>query len=325
MNKDKRVMVQRFNSIKDNDVKPSQRLDITWSDFVKYCSEPTIVLKKEDAKLITPVEFHQDKDDITERGFPRRCRNNVKTWTMLPIDVDKTLTIRQALVQFKDYEYVLYTSFNHQLQKGDEEPCDRFRLFFLLEEPVENEEFMLRRKSLKQFVEFLDPTSLSVSRAFYEPSCSEATYEDSMFYHNTGKALNVMDFEPEIIPVFIPDKNHNLNDEFKEQVLELLPQIGTVDYDVWWKIGSAMIDGGYTFDQFCNISCSLRAHRADRNCKAQWSSSKRKPISFGYLVNLIRDKMGSDCFKKENSTYSDVDREIISLYAKIKQLKRQGA
>ena len=35
--------------------------------------------------------------------------------------------------------------------------------------------------------------------------------------------------------------------------------------------------------------------------------------------------MGSDCFKKENSTYSDVDREIISLYAKIKQLKRQGA
>ncbi|MGJ0430885.1 PriCT-2 domain-containing protein [Methylobacter sp.] len=328
LNSNKQINIQVFNNTYDNKVVDDYRYELTWQEFVEFCSEPSIVKNKNDARLITPVEFYGKEDaELTDDGFVRRCSNNVKNWTMLPIDVDKDMTIREALLKFKDHEYVLYTSFNHQLQKGDEPPCDRFRMFFLLEQPIDNHEFKIRRQSLKQFIEFLDPTSLSVSRAFYQPSCSEDMYKHSIFHHNKGKTLNVMNFEPEKESEYVPVAGReDIEDEMKQAVLNNLPNIGNVEYDVWWKIGSAMAASGYSYEDFEWVSRTIRSHRTDRKCRAQWASSQRTRIDFGYLVNLLKDKIGTDWMPKTkvNKTYSEEDRKIASLYAQLKQIKRKG-
>lgn len=297
------INFQLFEHKCDNKVKDFNRFNMDWLEFVDWCSEPVIVDNKDDAKLITPVDFYEvDDAELTDDGFVRRCGNNVKKWTMLPIDVDKDMTLKQAITHFKDYECVYYTSFNHQKWKGNEPPCDRFRIFFLLAEPIDNHEFKIRRNSLKQFIEFLDPTSLSVSRAFYVPSCSKEMYSESLFYHNKGKKLNVWDFEPEKEPEYTPLVQRDLTDEMRQAVLDNLPNLGPVEYDIWWKIGSSMAASGYSYEEFVYVSQTLRSHRQDRNCKSQWSSSKHTKIDFGYLVNLLKDSLGTEWMPKKKLT-----------------------
>lgn len=323
-----KVNIQLFDCVRDNKVKPKYTYELDWIDFVEWCSEPTIVNCKEDAKLISPVEFYPiDDAELTDDGkHVRRCGDNVKQWTMLPIDVDKDMTIKQALTEFKDYEFVMYTSFNHQKPKGDEPPCDRFRLFFLLEHPVNNEDFKCRRNSLKQFVEFLDPTSLSVSRSFYVPSCSKEMYPESLFFHNKGKKLlNVMDFEPEVEPEYYHQTTRELDDTMKQAVLDNLTKLIKVDYEEWWKIGAAMAASDYTFEDFAYVSSVIRGHRPDRHCKAQWSSSKRRSINFGYLVNLLKREIGTDWMP----TYVDIQTEqlnnFMDKFNKLKRNRRHGS
>jgi hypothetical protein len=277
--------------------------------------------------------FYEAEKFTDDGKFVRRVKENVVHWYILPIDIDKDVTILQTIEKFKEFEFVLYTSWNHQQWKEDcEPPCDRFRMFILLDKPIHTDDFYPRTDSLKNFIGVMDQCSLSRSRGFYEPACKQNMYSESLFYHNKGKALNIWDFEPIKKEQDWDEStldNDELDDELRQAILEGLQQIGNVDYegvDSWWKIGSAMVDGGFSEYEFDMVSRSLRSHRP-YDSGAQWSSSKQTPINWKYLINVLNRRLGSGWRQKNNvnkTTYSEDDREIASLYKQLKQLKQKS-
>lgn len=291
------------NSVFDNKVIKKNQFNCSWEKFVKMLSVPTIVPHKDDVKLISPVEYYSENEasDFTEDGFVRRCSDNIKLYHAIPVDIDAQMTIETAKERFKKYEYVLYSTFSHKTAKKDFKDC--FRIFFKIVEPVSNADFMCRREALQKFIGEHDKSTLACSRSFFLPSCSQENSNHAYFHHNLGNDLDVISFEPTIEIPYVPDTNYEPpTPEFKEKVLEQLCRLRVIDYDVWWKIGSAMQEAGYRLDEFEQVSRMIRSHRLDTmKCKSQWNCSKRKHIPFGYLVNLLVDRFGAGCLKMDDN------------------------
>jgi len=285
-----------IKSIYSNEILPQNRFDMPWERFCKILTVPQVVENKEDVQLISPVEYYSEEDalDFTDSGKVRRCSDNVKSWEALPIDLDGQISINDAKEYFKDYEYILYTTFNHQSEKKNFVDC--FRIFIKITEPVLNEDFVCRRASLQKFIGLHDRSTLATSRGFFLPSCKNAA--DAVFYHNQGIALDVKSLPPTIEIPYVPTTDREPPSEaLKAKVLEQLFRLREVDYTDWWKICSAMINTGYSLNEFEQLSRVIRSHRPKNNCKGQWGSSKRKHIEFGFLINLLVENFGSSCLQ----------------------------
>jgi hypothetical protein len=150
--------------------------------------------KKTDALLLSPCKFKLATDTgckhapvtsgeaengmgkvgsikLDESGNPFTWKGsaNIEQWYMLPCDIDNDVTINEAKQKFKDYEYVLYTTFNHQT--GDT-PKDKFRILFLLKNPVTTRELNARKPAIMKWLGSHDKSSLANFRGFYLPSHS---------------------------------------------------------------------------------------------------------------------------------------------------------
>ena len=304
-----------IKSIFDNEIAESNCHDMTWERFCEIMSRFTISKNKNDVMLLSPVAYYSKEEalEVTDSGYTRRCADNVKYWYMLGIDIDGQTTIEKAQERFADYAYVLYTTFSHQ---SEEKPYDCFRIFMLLEEPVSNEDFVSRKEAIQDFIGERDKSTLASSRGFYIPSCPENS-DHATFYCNEGKAIDLLSFEPTVQEIFVSVSNHEApTEEFKQKILEQLGNLWEVDYDTWWKICSAMQDGGYALPEFEALSKTIRSHRKN-NCKAQWNCSKRKPIPFGFLVNLVVEKFGSACLTSSSSKAKN--KELDPLYILLQQ------
>lgn len=283
-----------IKSIFDNEILPANRFEMSWERFCKILSKPAIVPKKDSVHLISPVEYLSDEEalDFTDSGKVRRCSDNVKTWYSIPCDIDGQMTLETAQERFKDYEYVLYSTFSHKSEKKNFKDC--FRIFFKIKEPISNEDFLCRRNALQDFIGEHDRSTLATSRGFYIFSCPENDAHP-VFLHNQGIDLDVLSLP---VTVEIPHVSDSIHDapsyEFKQKILEQLGKLYQIEYDTWWKICSAMQDSGYSLSEFEALSLVIRSHRKN-NCKAQWNCSKRKHIQFGYLVNLCVESFGSGC------------------------------
>ena len=77
-----------------------------------------------------------------KNGHRKDC-NIIGNQNTIWLDFDDGLTIEQAKEQFKDYWYIIYTSINHQKNKGDKCACDRFRLILKTKNylPKDKEEY----------------------------------------------------------------------------------------------------------------------------------------------------------------------------------------
>jgi hypothetical protein len=287
-----------FNST-GSPVIDKHRFESTWDDLATVLTEHQILDHKEDAKLISPVSFVPFDQGVRfneydDKIYLKRCKQNIDQWFMLPVDIDGEMSIQEAKERFKDYEYVLYTSYNHGINGAE-----KFRLFFPLLNPVKNEEVFKRVKAIHAWLWGADKTTLSQSRQFYLPSCSAENYKRRHAHRNKGNFLDILYFDIEDKPEIVRKDYGTVEDDFKAVVLEMLGRVRDVDYDVWWKIGSAMQDAQMTYPQFEAVSDTLRSHRPDRNCEAQWESSRGGEVSFGYIINLLKEKFGEDCFKKQ--------------------------
>ncbi len=286
-----------IKSIFDNEILDSNRHEMSWERFCKILSKPTIAQTKESVRLISPVEYYSEDEalDFTDSGKVRRCSDNVKAFYAIPADIDGNMTIATAKERFKRYQYILYTTFSHKSPKKDFKDC--FRIFFKIKEPVSNADFLCRRAALQDFILKQDRTALATSRGFYIPSCSQENAHHAVFYHNQGIDLDVLSLPVTIEIPYVPDTSREApTEEFKARVLEELGKIRIQDYEEWWKLASAMYNSGYSFSDFEQLSNTIRSHRKN-NSKSQWNISKKKGISFGYLINLCKANLGEDCFK----------------------------
>lgn len=143
---------------------------------------------------ICPSQFLalDDKNaEVTRFGY-RRCNGNVlgKDLLILDIDNDATkdrpqLSIEQALKLFGEYEFVLYTSFNHRNPaKGN---VDKFRIVFPLSAYCPKDEWELRRERMKYQWPSADPASFTLSQIFFLPVTSPERQASFQFHHNKGR------------------------------------------------------------------------------------------------------------------------------------------
>jgi hypothetical protein len=285
-----------IKSVYDNEITSKNRCEETWERFVNIISKPMITDTKESVPLISPVEYMDDEDalDFTPNNKVRRCSDNIKLWWMIGLDIDGQMTVKDAQERFKDYEYCLYTTHSHKTPKKQ---FDCFRVFILLKTPITNEDFTSRTKSIQKFIGSTDLSTLARSRGFYIYSHSQENAHNATFIYNSGKCLDIMEMEPTIDPPYVTTTDRQPpSEELKAKVLEQLFRLRTIDYTDWWKICSAMINTGYSLNEFEQLSRVIRSHRRN-NCRGQWGSSKRKHIEFGFLINLLVENFGSSCLQ----------------------------
>ena len=310
------VKYQIINSALYNQIRDYQRIESTWGQFVKKISEHKQITDKDKGKFIIPATFRTfeellEGEDIgcTPWGqeYVIRDGKNVKDYYMLGCDYDTAeTTIIDTINRFKEYEFILHTSWSHQKHKQDKGPCDRFRIYFLLEQPFFTTEMYIRTNSLLSMFSYIDKTSFYQSHGFYEPACHPNDYPESLYYHNKGiKLFNLFDLPIDLNKV---DWDPNLDFEYhsegltpdmKQAILDWLPSIGEVDYDKWWKIGSAMVGAGYSEGDFCMVSDSIRDHREDRDSHKQWKSCKKKMGSWLHLKNILDKRFGKTWLPEE--------------------------
>lgn len=126
------------------------------------------VEKVKDAKDLAELITEVDWTPATFLEGQRRVKDNVEGTDFIALDIDEGCTLDQALDLFKDYWHVIVTSRNHQKEKGNKPPCDRFRVVLLANELIgDDETFKATWYALHKKFPFIDPACKDISRFFY--------------------------------------------------------------------------------------------------------------------------------------------------------------
>lgn len=190
----------RLKSIFENRILPIFGFESSKDDFIEaYTGSMCVIDNKTDRQLLSAVKYKDtnfipatDQQGniyyVDGKTVPKRCAENVETWTMLPLDLDENLTIQSAEKLYEDHEFVLSTSFNHT------EEHHKFHIFMFLKEPVSAADFDARTDAIKEFIGGADLSSISKSQGFFLPSCSEENKDIAQVFHSKGEPLDLMSF-----------------------------------------------------------------------------------------------------------------------------------
>lgn len=112
----------------------------------------------------------------------------------LILDYDDGMFVEEASELFREYEFLFYTSYNHQRKKENKDgttsdPVDKFRLIFPFTETCPYDEWLLRMEYVLTFAPRCDP----VSKKFVQCYCLPATHPDNIdnttMFRNSGRVL----------------------------------------------------------------------------------------------------------------------------------------
>ena len=313
-NGDKKVYFTITHKVEDNRIFPNEQGELTWREFVNdIVKDNELLAQKTDALLLSPCQFKRATDSgckhapvtpgeaekglgevgsvkLDELGNPFTWKGsaNIEQWSMLPCDIDMDVTINEAKERFKDYEYVLYTTFNHQTGAT---PKDKFRLLFLLKNPATTSQLKARKIAIKKWLGSHDKSSLADFRGFYLPSHSEENKDFVEFFHNEGKALDLNDFastqpKPKIIKAVKADYD-------KDRILDDLTKIGTLAYQDWFGVCCALKDNGFDYSDFEAVSKCLRQGKTN-DSRSNWDRANEHTscaYDMGWVQRLINSRL----------------------------------
>ena len=174
--------------------------DLTFEDLIEIVKAPAISDTKNTTGCIVPFDMVYSEDSI------ELVQSNAYSYTMLIFDSDSGYTIEQFIEQFKEYQFVLFTTFSHT------EDHHRFKAFLPLAQPLEIES--LRSKFFKQWMikkyPFNDEGVLKFFKCYLPNTKSLDTYR----YHiNAGRLYDFNDFTDEILK---SKHKYEMIDKFKE-------------------------------------------------------------------------------------------------------------
>lgn len=120
-------------------------------------------------------------------------KENTKEFTMLVLDIDNgtkdgKCSIKEFMSKYTEFDYYLYTTVGHACST-----VDRFRVIIPLEDPMEVEELILRKKAIEAMFSFggfsfVDTSAINRCRGFVVPVKLGKFYE---CIHEVGSKLNV--------------------------------------------------------------------------------------------------------------------------------------
>ena len=188
------MKVNVYNNVWQALTHPDDIADLTFTELVlELMDSQQEIVNKEDAMLFNvcstikdfehPPELNKDDEIIdysphNRTDLIRRCKANVDTIYCLLLDIDDNKTLDEAITEWVDYEFFIYSSFSHSKAK------DKFRLILPLKRPLTAKEFNERHAAMVKKFNYEDGASFTMSQCFYFPSYSKDNKDDAFMYYN---------------------------------------------------------------------------------------------------------------------------------------------
>lgn len=261
-----------------------------------------IELEIEDLFKLLSTDGYPLGPSLIEEGNSNGTRES-KTFAshqVVLVDIDEGLRVEEVLVDefYRSYAagYYITPTYSEKLHK--------FRIIFILEEPITNADEM--RNLYIGLIRIFggDEACIDASRLFYGTK------------NAARKEFNIAKRLPTDIVSFIIDEakqkeeqqfqhvtqqNYEPPDDIeKREMIEKLKQIFLGDHTLWFRVGAGMKHSGYSLQDFIEVSVGhLMREKSQNDCKRMWNDIKStsKPITFGSLVYMVRERLGQDAWK----------------------------
>ncbi|MCP4987889.1 MAG: hypothetical protein GY928_18110 [Colwellia sp.] len=317
---DKQLTMTFIGCVQDNNITNEKVISTDWGEVKNDFIHKHEVREEKDGMAFIGASFLSNEDDgvkfvtnndgiaITDSNgdkIIKRDKDNIKQYHLLAIDYDDGMTVDEAKERFGELEHIGYTSHNHKnewkevvgnkdgVETTTKVLLEKFRLVFLLTEPVSPDDISNRKDEILSWAESADKSTLTISRAFYLPSCPESRLEHAEVWCNNGKLLDLLSFEvnkSKTTKSSKPVDTEKFSIAVKEAVKNGLKEIGAVNHDPYFKIASSMFHGGMTLQDFIEVSEYLKPNHEQSTWLEQWKhSSKLSDISPGFVINLLKD------------------------------------
>jgi len=207
------VHVSLFDHTHDNLV---QHMEATWGEFSQSLVAGHMVSEAD--KLSLPCfntwRYKVPTDPTIDHGVDRngqplkqftithtrRIQPNLVEMTMLVLDFDGGMQIDEVIERFGEYEFVCYTSLNHQVNG-----VDKFRVVLVFAQPMPVERFRALKSAMRHWIEgdglaVADPRTYSIGQVFLLPAVSAANQHAARAWRNEGALLDWRIFESISMP-----------------------------------------------------------------------------------------------------------------------------
>ena len=185
------INLSLYRSVMEAYVHKDDQIRTTFPELVEFFKEQqTLLPVKESGMLFNCCEYREDfsspnwissAETRPRNEFIRRCKDNVRSISCLLLDIDGTMTLEQAIEQWANYEFLIYSTHGNSTDKP------KFRLVVPLATPLTREEFDCRHTSMT--TEFcVDGASFTISQAFYLPSYSAENRSIAFIHWNEVSA-----------------------------------------------------------------------------------------------------------------------------------------
>jgi len=187
-----------YKNINEAYIHPDVVVDCDFATVVNILKDSQqLVENKEDPMMFNLCSWIDNFESPEHKpGFIRRCKPNVAQIYALVLDIDGTRTLEDAVTEFIDYEFLIYSTFRNSLEK------EKFRLLLPLNTPLTRIEFDQRHDSMCDTFN-VDRASFTISQAFYLP-CYNKDNADIRFleWNQTAKRYEAL---------FLPVKHISTN------------------------------------------------------------------------------------------------------------------
>jgi P4 family phage/plasmid primase-like protien len=282
---------------------------------------PVEIKKQEDLKEV----FSHDWCPALFNGNTRSNKNFLESSFLFgDVDGDQCVfSIEDFEDLFDEYDYIIGTSRNHQKQKGDKPPCDRFRFLLPLAEKVTD--VTLYSEYIEGFhtvYPFCDPNAKDPARFFF------GVENPTIKIHSTGKKFipirgeikKTRKTEQDIKEDPFIDPLLGMGGELKNdnRLMELLQQAasrGMFDNrNEWLKLGFALKDAGFSVDDFIALSRRDGAlMTAEQGCREVWTQSGK--ATKGSLVFFAQQIDPSYMEKKQETRHENISNGAHALFS----------
>jgi hypothetical protein len=213
-NKNLAVMYAFFYKLTDNVVK---EVRTTWRVLVdSILSHPVVTEEKESLPVFNGWAYVAKGDPAEDLGTHkdgrkvlnfsptgvRRIQQNLVEMFMFILDFDGGMKLSEVQAIFGEYEYVCYTSFNHQVGNAEESgpAVDKMRVVLLFDRPMPVTKFQELKSAMKYWIDgggspIADPKTFSIGQVFLLPAVRADDQSKAIAWHNEGKLLDWTMFE----------------------------------------------------------------------------------------------------------------------------------
>lgn len=282
-------------------------LDGTWNEVAEFLSIHHDIEKKDAGMLFNLAHFKDLNDPSAEPGRQyvyennertehykeiantvRRCRANLLGIWGIVLDFDKNTTIEQAIELYDGLEYLLYTTFNHVIDRH------RFRIVIPFTRELLASDIDRKITSIKNTFKHVDQASFSMSQGFY----LHAGHNDPIVYHNRGVMIDPYDFEDAEVErrVIVAESFENdwkPTTEFTQAIRDSLMSCRDLGYTKSLQLVAICKSSGIDFAGFNEIVERIAGHdshlRKDKSSRASlWNSDYKR------ITRLKRDEFIKD-------------------------------